>query len=361
MYDIPILMLHSVNDHPKDSPMGDLSVSSKGLEAYLKVFSKWNYQMISMDDFINKKFDSDRNFVVLTFDDGYKDNLTVAMPILKKYGAHATIFVNPSYVSFDSDDSSDWGFMTWDEVLEANNSGVFDIQAHTMTHEFVFTSDKIVDYYTPDKFRKYYWLAWMLYPDSPNKWNGEANKYKDMIPVGYPIFEYGRRISNKKFIPSSEYVDFVIDCYKNKKLEDTDQYKEKHGSFESDTDYNEYVTWEIMECKSILENKLNHRIHTLCFPGGGYTDFALDVAKTSGYQCYMTASRFREGNNNDHYKELINGKFVGFNRTAFSLIHPGVLSDSFFDYWIAKLSLGTYQNISRYVVLKKVFSKFWHT
>lgn len=361
MYDIPILMLHSINDHPNDSPMGDLSVSSKGLEAYMKVFSKWNYQMISMDDFINNRFDANKNYVVLTFDDGYKDNLTVAMPILKKYGAHATIFVNPSYASFESDVSSDWGFMTWDEVIEANNSGVFDIQAHTMTHEFVFTSDKIVDYYTPDKYRKYYWLAWMLYPDSPNMWNGEANKYKDMIPVGYPIFEFGRRISNKKFIPSADYIDFIIDCYKNEKLEVIDQYTEEHGKYESDEDYQKYVIWEISECKSILEVKLNHSIHTICFPGGGYTDFALDVAKNNGYLCYMTASRLRVGNNNDHYKKLTDGEFVGFNRTAFSLIHPGVLSDSFFDYWIARLSLGTYQNLKRYTIFKKMMSKIWHT
>ena len=64
--------------------MGELAVSSKGLEAYLKAFDKWNYQMISMDDFISNRFDPNRNFIVLTFDDGYKDNLTIAMRILVK-------------------------------------------------------------------------------------------------------------------------------------------------------------------------------------------------------------------------------------------------------------------------------------
>ena len=361
MYDIPILMLHTVNNNPKDNPMGELSVSSKGFEAYLKVFSKWNYQMISMDDFISHKFDSNKNFIVLTFDDGYKDNLTVAMPILKKYGAHATIFVNPSYISCETDKDSDWGFMTWDEIQKAQNSGVFDIQAHTMTHEFVFTSDKIIDYYTPDKFRKYYWLAWMLFPDSPNKWNGEANKYKDMIPVGYPIFEYGRRISNKKYIPDNDYINFILECYKNNNIEKIDQFKGHHGSYESEDDFHEYVTWEIKECKTILERKLNNHIHTLCFPGGGYTDFALETAESAGYKCYMTASRYRMGNNNVHFHNFEKGNFVGFNRTSFSLIHPGILPDSFFDYWVAKLSLGTYQNIPRYVFFKKSFSKIWHT
>lgn len=361
MHDIPILMLHSVNDHPEQSPMGDLAVSSKGLEAYLRVFEKWNYQMISMDEFLCKRYDPDRNFVVLTFDDGYKDNLTVAMRILMNHNAHATIFVNPSYVSECSDINSDWGFLTWDEIEKAEQSGIFDIQSHTMTHEFVFTSDKIVDYYTPEKFRKYYWLAWMLFPDSPNKWNGEANRYKDMIPVGYPIFEYGRRISNKKFIPDHDYVDYVVNCYENDRMETINQYTGNHGQFETDDDYMKYVRWEIEECKSVLERKLSKTIHTICFPGGGYTEFALETARNIGYKCYIRAGSFRAGNNNDHYKNYNKGSFVGFNRTAFSLIHPGILEDSFFDYWIAKLSLGTFQNLPRYRIFKKILSKVWHT
>ena len=48
MYDVPVLMLHTVNDHPEQNPLGALSVSSRGLEAYMKVFQKWEYQMISM-------------------------------------------------------------------------------------------------------------------------------------------------------------------------------------------------------------------------------------------------------------------------------------------------------------------------
>lgn len=356
MHDIPILMLHTVNDHPQDNPMGELSVSSKGLDAYLKVLKQWKYQMISMDDLLNDRYDPKRNFIVLTFDDGYKDNLTVALPVLKKYGARATIFVNPAYVSPESDDS-DWGFMTWEEVKQAEESGVFDIQAHTMTHEFVFTSEKVVDYYTPDKFHKYYWLAWMLYPDAPNHWNGTANRYRDMIPTGYPVFEYGRRISGRKFIPEQAYVEHLIEKYKGVQQE---EYTGSHGTYETEEDYQGYIRWEIEDCKKILEDKLNKKIHTLCFPGGGYTDFALDIAKKCGYQCYMTASRMRVGNNNDHLENVKKGNFCGMNRTSFSLIHPGILPDAFFDYWVAKLSLGTYQNKQPYRTFKKLMSKVFH-
>lgn len=360
MHDIPILMLHTVNSQKTLNPLGELSVSPKGLEAYCKVFKKWKYQMISMQEFLENKYDKNRNFVILTFDDGYKDNLTVACSILKKYDAHATIFINPEYLSDESDPYSDWGFMTWDEVIEAENCGTFDIQAHTMTHEFTFISDSIIDYYTPEKFDKYYWLAWMLFPDSPRKWNGKAYSYRNKIPTGYPIFEYGRRIANRKFIPDPQYVTYLIEKYQNS-YADEKQYNGSHGLYEDENHYNEYIIWEIVECKRIIEEKLKKKVTTLCFPGGGYDEYSLKLAQQSGYQCYMIASKMREGNNYEHLKNIEEGIFDGFNRTAFSLIHPGFLPDHLFDKWIAKLSLGAYQNMPLYVFLKKVLSKIWHT
>lgn len=356
MHDIPILMLHTVNNQPELNPLGDLSVSAKGLDSYLKVFKQWKYQMISMDDFVNKNYDPEKPYVVLTFDDGYKDNLTVALPVLKKYNARATIFVNPAYVSDCTDPDSDWGFMTWDEVEKASESGVFDIQAHTMTHEFIFRSDKIYDYYTPDKFNRYYWLAWMLFPDSPRKWNSKAMEYKNMIPTGYPVFEFGRRLSYRAFKPNQEYVNYIIDEYAKGNTQAHKTYEGVRGEYETPEEFTEYAVWEVKECKNILEEKTGKSVHTLCFPGGGYTDEVLKIAKDSGYKCFMNASRLRDGNNNDHLKKLYNGEFTGFNRTSFSLIHLGVFPDSFYDYWVAKMSIANYQNKQPYAFLKKTLA-----
>lgn len=357
MYDVPVLMLHTVNDHPKQNPLGALSVSSKGLEAYMKVFQRWKYQMISMDDLIRKNYDAVRPYVVLTFDDGFKDNLTIALPILKKYKARATIFVNPAYISSKSDADSDWGFMTWDEIRQAADSGVFDIQAHTMTHEFIFTSDKVVDYYTPEKFDQYYWLAWMLYPEAPTQWDSTVMKYRDKIPVGYPIFEYGRRLSSRKFTPSQAYIGHLIRSYKQDGSTETEAFTGNRGEYETGEEYLAYARWEVVECKRVLEETLKTSVHTLCFPGGGYTDDVLEIAEKTGYRCFMNASRLRQGNNHDHIRQLYDGEFVGLNRTSFSLIHPGLLPDRVFDYWVAKLSLGSYQNKKPYGFIKKVMAK----
>jgi len=47
--------------------------------------------------------------IVITFDDGYKDNLTIAAPILRKYGVPATFFVATGFVGT--------GKMKWEDEL----------------------------------------------------------------------------------------------------------------------------------------------------------------------------------------------------------------------------------------------------
>ena len=43
-----------------------------------------NYNVISIDDLYNLDFKPPKNSIIITFDDGYKDNLDIVYPILKK-------------------------------------------------------------------------------------------------------------------------------------------------------------------------------------------------------------------------------------------------------------------------------------
>lgn len=71
------------------------SVAANVFENQIKYLMA-HYEIISMDEYytryINKKFTNKE--AVLTFDDGYKNNLTVAAPILKKYNLPFTVFVS---------------------------------------------------------------------------------------------------------------------------------------------------------------------------------------------------------------------------------------------------------------------------
>lgn len=92
---ILILMYHKVNSDPDGGGLG-LRVTKENFEQQMVLLKKLGYQSINPDellDYLEGKGDMWPKAVVLTFDDGYQDNYTVARPIMLKQDFRATIFV----------------------------------------------------------------------------------------------------------------------------------------------------------------------------------------------------------------------------------------------------------------------------
>ena len=68
--------------------------------------------------------------VVLTFDDSSKSHVTVAAPLLKKYGFGATFFVTEGF-DFPANKRD---YMTWDEIAQLHRDG-FEIGNHSRDHK----------------------------------------------------------------------------------------------------------------------------------------------------------------------------------------------------------------------------------
>lgn len=67
--------------------------------------------------------------VVLTFDDSVKSHVTVAAPILKRYGFSATFFITEGF-TFKTNKRD---YMTWEEIQSLDRQG-FEIGNHTRDH-----------------------------------------------------------------------------------------------------------------------------------------------------------------------------------------------------------------------------------
>ena len=65
--------------------------------------------------------------VLLTFDDGHADNYTALFPLLKKYQAHALIFLITGRIGTP-------GYLTWQQIKEMHQSGLVSFGSHTHTH-----------------------------------------------------------------------------------------------------------------------------------------------------------------------------------------------------------------------------------
>lgn len=128
---VPILMYHHIGTLPPnaDAARRDLTVSGENFEAQMALLFQKGYETIPLEDLV-AAFEGARQLpakpIILTFDDGYKDNFEYAYPILQKYNLRGTFFIITSFVSIKD-------YLAWDDIAEMSKGGMF-IEAHGKTH-----------------------------------------------------------------------------------------------------------------------------------------------------------------------------------------------------------------------------------
>ncbi len=94
-----VIYYHGIENTIIDQYIQGVQISSETFKSNLK-FIKKNYQVISITEFYERfksnTFNGDE--VVITFDDGYKNNLTVAAPILKELRMPFTVFLSTNLI-----------------------------------------------------------------------------------------------------------------------------------------------------------------------------------------------------------------------------------------------------------------------
>ena len=131
--------------------VGGRDVLTKPMEVFRDelAYLKKNYECIGLAELcarLRAGAPFRRRAAVITFDDGYRDNFTTALPCLKEAGVTATFFVATAFIGtarefpHDSrDDSAAPGAstrfpkLTWDD-LRAMQDGGFEIGSHTRNH-----------------------------------------------------------------------------------------------------------------------------------------------------------------------------------------------------------------------------------
>jgi peptidoglycan/xylan/chitin deacetylase (PgdA/CDA1 family) len=128
-YVVPILMYHSVKE---EVPEGSrLTVSVKTFERQIRFLKERRYNVIPLTTAAQGVAEKRRfppKTVVITFDDGFRDNFTHAFPVLKKYGLCATLFVILDEVGRPRGDR-----LSWEEIRIMRDSGLFQFGSHTFT------------------------------------------------------------------------------------------------------------------------------------------------------------------------------------------------------------------------------------
>lgn len=132
---VPILMYHSILKDPAKA--GKYTVSPSVLESDLQYLKDHGYTTIFVQDLIDYVYlgtELPDKPVILTFDDGYLNNLTYVLPLLEQYDCRATISVVGSYCqrwTDMNDPNPNYAYLTWDDVKTLAQSGRVEIGNHT--------------------------------------------------------------------------------------------------------------------------------------------------------------------------------------------------------------------------------------
>ena len=133
------LMYHRVNDALEPS---DLVVGTETFRQQMEYLHKNGFKVINIDEMADKLKDPaykpDGKDVMITFDDGYRDNFLNAYPVLKEYGFPAVIFLTAGMVGTDKKRPRYAGMpspdmLSWEEVREMAKNGI-TFGAHTVDH-----------------------------------------------------------------------------------------------------------------------------------------------------------------------------------------------------------------------------------
>jgi peptidoglycan/xylan/chitin deacetylase (PgdA/CDA1 family) len=128
-YTVPVMMYHNVAD---SGVIREDTVSPANFERHLQFLKTRGYRVISVRELvegIKAKKHFARNTVVITFDDGNKNNYTLAFPLLRKYGYSADFFISPGTIGQDN-------VLTWDDV-ERMHLGGMKFGSHGMIQAYL--------------------------------------------------------------------------------------------------------------------------------------------------------------------------------------------------------------------------------
>ena len=115
------------------------NISSQNFDRHISELAS-KYKVVSIDQLYQHIVQKRDDFVVsITFDDGYKDNLTYALPILEKYGVPATIYIT---TRFPEGDTWMWWYELWDYILGVD-CVMIDFQGKTKKWVTSCSSEKL--------------------------------------------------------------------------------------------------------------------------------------------------------------------------------------------------------------------------
>lgn len=252
--------------------------------------------------------------VMLTFDDGWGSLWSVGFPILREFGLRVVVFLVPARVQESGvgptlddlktgrctpdcvlgRDSSEIPLLTWQEIRQMHDSGLVDFQSHTLTHNLVFCSPRIVDYVRPDLMKTY---SLFEVPE----WRPGAHVLSEL---GRPIYESSPRMGDRRrYIENTDLgtacVEYVarhggVDLFSRPdwriRLDKLARSFSPSSVYETNEARTNALRHELSESKRLVEEHLpGKRVRYVCYPWHCFSSLAVQLSLEAGYVANFVA------------------------------------------------------------------------
>jgi len=259
-----ILNYHSIcPDNSFSKPNDELIVSVSKFREQL-IYLKKNYNLVSLDDILNFK-KNNKSCISITFDDGYKDNLIHALPVLNELNVPATIYV---ITKFFENDFNIWWYELQDYIW--NNSANIKFNFDKKNYDFSIQNN----FEKLNCFNKLKQIIKKL-----NKI--EQNKFLNVVTKNNERKQFKNEFLSKedlKLLSKNPLITIGAHTHNHLSLKNLDR---------------EDCIEEIKKSKKILEDLINHKIDHFSYPYGSKNDVGkreFEIVENLGFRSAATTS-----------------------------------------------------------------------
>lgn len=309
---VPVIMYHRVGPEIDNWQWSnDLTVSASTFEDHLLWLKKRRYHTSTLEE-LRAHMAGDvtlpEQSVVLTFDDGYVDTWTYAVPLLQHYGFRGSVAVVPEFVDPrdlvrppmaaggaepENSSSEIRAFMSWPELRKAVDSGILEAVSHSLTHTWFPKGPRIVDFHHPGD--AYYWLDWNHTPDRKPYYLERPDNSR--VAWGTPVYENARALQMTRYFPDPDEADAMTDFVASRGGKDffetpgwRDVLHEEArrrreltppaGRYETADERGARYRRELLESKRVMEERLGREVRHFIWPGQVFNEEAMEIARS---------------------------------------------------------------------------------
>lgn len=261
-----IVAYHRISPLWKDCLFPDIVVDPLKFESQIK-YLRENYEIIPLshlESFFQEKQSKKAKAAVITFDDGYGDNYTYALPILQKYRVPATIFISTAFIETKR--------AFWWDILEfiLRKTNLTRLSFEYNNNKYIFNTD------TRNKPKVFQQIANLLkYADELTREN-LLSLVSDLLQVKvsglYPSILSWKQIEDMRHYN----ICFGSHAHNHQRLVNLDEKK---------------LTEELSLSKELLENRLGQKVEDFAYPYGEKCDIedkTKNMLSLSGYKRGLT-------------------------------------------------------------------------